>query len=994
MYDFLAKVQENVKKNPNQKILSDDTRIKGITWAQADQVTSKVYQYLQNQGIGRNDFVMICLPRGMQPLLALLGILKNGSAFVIVEDNYAPERIEFIKKDCGSKLVIDSDCWEKILDTDPKEGYEQAEEHDLAFAVYTSGTTGNPKGVLHEYGNIERMIASVAMEGQEPLAVPGDRFALVAPLNFVASLLISFYGFYFSVWNFVVAYATIKNPVSIGLYLMKNRITGTFLTPSLIRRMKAKPAFLKFCIVGSEPANGIYLEGLKIHNFYLMSESGFAVTHFEIDKAYEQTPIGDSEFGHKILLLDEDGQEVPLGEEGEICFENKYARGYMNLPEETQKAFRDGLYHTGDLGYRSKETGLIHICGRLNDMVKINGNRVEPGEIEEVAKKVLGIEWAAARIFDDGRQVYICLYYLDKKLKVDYEITRKALGKYLPYYMLPSYFIQLDSIPLRPNGKMDRKALPAPAMDEYRAAYEAPGDELEKALCDAFAEVLGIENVSIHDDFYQLGGDSMGSMDVLVNSGIKGLTVADIFAGHTPKKIAEIYRKKYPDGVTEDDDERDERSRKMVHPLDPFQSYMIDYQLYTPISTMMNLYSMMKFSKKKLDIHKMAEAIYAALKNHPVFATIFTFNEDGEIVQSYNPDLITFPEIRQISEIEIDIIKDALVRPFKIINNKLYRMELFETETNGYIFFDVHHTIFDGTSLGVIMQDIIKSYYEMPLERDYYYKMLLDREEMIGKEAYLEDKAYFESLYEGEGYSVRPKLDFATRENALGHHFVSMATNEDAMQKVEDTYGISRNAFYGLVTMLTIAAYNHASKVKISWTYNGRDDLSKMNTIGLLLCDLPLAIQLTRKTRIVDLYKDVQEQVAGGIQHSAYPFDLLGSSVVEEDCVCFLYQEDIRDTDGLADLGIETVEVRQNKAASGNILDIEILDGKEGLGLYMDYTASCYKKESIERFTKLFLAIASVLQNNVENEKLTVFDVIRKVQLSTREFAFLNRWIK
>ena len=991
--DFIKKIISNSIEHPDYPILCDDTVPKGISYSQLGAMSGKVYAYLKDLGIGKEDFVLLCLPRSIQPLVAMVGVLRAGAAFVIVEDNYAPERIEFIKKDCGCKTVIDSAAWEKIQLLDPLDGCEEADEHDAAFAVYTSGTTGNPKGVLHEYGNLDRMIESIPMEPGNCLATTEDRFALVAPLNFVASMLITVVGLYHVITNYVVAYSVIKNPLSIGMFIIKNRITGTFLTPSYIRRMKSKPPQLRFCIIGSEPANEVYLEGLTIHNFYLMSESGFAVTHFLIDKKYEQTPVGHSEFGHEILLLDESGNPVPVGEEGEVCFENKYVRGYMNLPEQTAAVFKDGIYHTGDLARRLPDGDLV-ICGRLNDMVKINGNRVEPGEIEGVAKKVLGVDWTAARIFDDGNQVYICVYYL-KNLKIDFEQTRNEMAKYLPYYMLPSYFIHIDQIPLRPNGKMDRKALPAPDVKNYQAEYVAPTNETEEALCASFEKVLKLKRVGINDDFYQLGGDSLASMDVLVSSGIKGLTTADIFAGHTPQKIAELYHKKHPDGVTETDEERDDRARTQPHPLTPFQAFMIDYQMYTPMSTMWNLGSLYRFELGQFDVDKLAQAISTTIKAHPALCSVFSFNEDGEMIQTYKPELAFVPTIEEISEIEFSELKNGLVSPFKVMDARLFRVKLFKTEKYGYLFFDVHHTIFDGTSSKVLMQDIVKAYYDMPLERDYYYLTLTEGEEAANSDTYLEDKKYFEEMYDSKSeYSRRPRLDREARENTLGRIFGELASNEEAMQKLEKKYKITRNAFFALVSMLSIAFYNKDPKVMISWTYNGRDDLKKLSTVGMLLKDLRLSMELTKKTLVKDLYEDIQKQVAAGIAHSAYPYTMLGANVLKDDVLCFLYQEDLRDNaEGMDDFKIEEVEMRRNRSASENILDIELLDGKEGLELMMEYNASCYDLKSMKHYRDIFLAATEALLSLADDENATVIQAIKLISKKVDEFSLFNIWL-
>ncbi len=993
--EFLNKILQNGIDYKDKTLFIDDANPKGITYGQLDVMSGRVYAYLKELGIGKEDFVLLCLPRGIQPLIALCGVLKAGAAFVIVEDNYAPERIEFIKNDCHCKTVIDSSVWDKIQHMEPLAGREEVDEHDAAFAVYTSGTTGNPKGVLHEYGNLDRMLTSVNMTSCDPLAEPEDRFALVAPLNFVASMLILVYSLYYAITLYVVAYSVIKNPLSIGMFIITNRITGTFLTPSYIRRMKSKPPQLRFCIIGSEPANEVFLDGLLIHNFYLMSESGFAVTHFLVDKKYDFTPVGKSEFGHDILLLDEAGNPVGDGEEGEICFENGFVRGYINLPEETEKVFKDHIYHTGDLARRD-ENGNFIICGRMNDMVKINGNRVEPAEIENIAKKVLGIDWAAARVFDDGNQVYICVYYL-KDIKVDFEKTRIEMAKYLPYYMLPSYFIKIDSIPLRPNGKMDRKALPAPDIQNYQAEYVAPTNDTETALCNAFAKVLKLKRVGLHDDFYQLGGDSLASMDVLMESGLKGLTTADIFAGHTPEKIAAIYTKKHPGGVTESDEERDDRAKSVPHPLTPFQAFMIDYQMYTPLSTMWNLGSLYRFEKDQFDIPKLADAVLTTIKAHPALCTVFSFNEDGDMVQTYKPELAEPIRIEKLTEMEFCELKNGLVSPFKIMDSRLYRFKLFETEKAGYLFFDIHHTLFDGTSSKVLMQDIVKAYYDLPLERDYYYLTLAEHEENVNSEGYLEDKKYFEEHYDDKAsFSRRPKIDFDTRENTLGRIFGELASNEDAMKLVEMKYKITRNAFFAFVSMLSIAIYNKDPNVMISWTYNGRDDLKKLSTIGMLLCDLRLSIELGKRVTVKSLYEDVQAQVMAGIEHCAYPYTMLGAnSVVQDDVLCFLYQENLRDNaEGMDDFKIEEVEIRRNRSASENILDIELLDGRDGLELMMEYNASCYKQSSMERYRNIFLATAKALFDLADKENATVIQVIRAVNKAIKERSLFVTWMK
>lgn len=996
--DFIKNFIENAKNNPNRNILADDSIPKGLTFKQVDEISGKVYAYLSEKGIGKEDFVMLCLPRGVKPIVSMIGVWKNGSAFVLVEEDYAPERIEYIRSNCNCKLVINTEVWEEIQTRQPKEGYNETAEHDAAFAVYTSGTTGNPKGVLHEYGNIERMVLSTEMTTCAQLATVEDRFALVAPLNFVASMLIIVYGLKYGIFNYVVAYKTIKNPLLLGMFIMMNGITGTFLTPSHIRKMgdKISSLGLKFCIIGSEPANEVYLDGVTIHNFYLMSESGFAVTHFVIDKLYKQTPVGNSEFGHEILLLDEQGKPVADGEEGEVCFENNFVRGYINLPEETAKAFHDGLYHTGDLA-KKDENGNLIICGRLSDMVKINGNRVEPGEIEGVANKVLKTDWTAARIFDENGKVFIALYHMCKN-SFDEEKVRKEMQLYLPYYMIPAFFIHVDAVPLRPNGKMDRKALPKPNFDDYKEDYVEPRDDIEKALCAAFEKALNMDRIGIHDDFYQLGGDSLASMDVITNSNLKGLTTTHIFRGHTVEKIAELYKE---DALTDDGVDIDEYNKKcMEHdqPLSPEQLYMFDYQLYTPKSTMYNLYQMMKFDTNLIDMQKLAEAIKTSAFNHPGTLTTFFFNEDGEPMQRYSPELWKDIVVEEVSEAELNTIKDTLVQPFKMVNSLMFRCRVFKTEEAGYIFMDVHHTLFDGTSSKVFFGDILKAYFGQELEPDYYYVNLRKRQKDVNSEFYKESKDYFEAKYANKQWQKYPTVDKQSRENNNDEIFYPVNLDEENYKKLLKINSLTPNAFFITANILATAYYNKYKDIMVSWIYNGRSNANELNTVGLLFRNLPVAVSLKTNTRLVDLYAEVVNQINQGIEHSCYPYVEIGRGAVVDDIECVLYQDDLREIGDMPGL-LGEVEIKHNFAASQNILDLEILNSPEGMQVMLDYASSRYNKETIEVYSKIMGAVIKTLIKYVDTDTATVKTALKNVydelgvgNIFSKLFAF--GWLK
>ena len=972
------KLEAHLARRPNSAFLFDEATAKGLTPTQFYELTGRVYAYLKAKGVGREDFVLINLPRGVQPLVAQFGVWRAGAAFALVEDTYAPERIAFIRRDCGCRLELDAAAWDEAMRIEPKDGYEDVDAHDAAYAIYTSGTTGNPKGVLHEYGNLKEAADSLTYQGKE-LVPQDERFALAAPLNFVASVMVFVKIFDLEdAKMFILSYATVKNPMKLALFMLEKRISCTFLTPSYVRALGTKTGpFLKRLFVGSEPANGISPGKLDVNNIYAMSESGFAAGVFKIDRAYDTCPIGRPQFPKRTMLLGEDGQEVAEGETGEFCFENPYVRGYLNLPEETARVFRNGVYHTGDLA-RRLPSGDYVLLGRNTDMVKINGNRVEPAEVEAAVKQVLGVDWCAVRGFEDDEQAFLAAYYTADIPKPDTVATREALSRRLPYYMLPQYFVKIDKAPLKANGKLDRKALPKPDTSDYVSDYVAPRNDTEEALCKAMATALRLKRVGVNDDFYELGGDSLGSMQVITACGLKGLSASEIFRGRTPAKIAELYLARHAHTDGEAFAAKDAKARAVTHPLTAEQAYMVDYQFYTPLSTMYNLFATIRVEKGLFEPERLAAAVTKVLRHHPAFATTFALAEDAEIVQSYHPEIVEDVRVEKMTEFDFQQTKDDFVKPYKIVGTRLYRCRLIETEKAMYLFFDVHHTIFDGTSFKVLMGDIAKAYLGEELEPDYYYLMLQRREEAEGSPFYLESKDYFERTYGGDDWVSQPKVDHETRSNTSGDLARTIDIAQTAMKSVEKAFKVSRNEFFITAFGIAFALHQRARNVKFSWIYNGREDVEAMSTCGLLFRDLPVGFRFTDEMDVRDIYASASEQVAKAIEHSCYPYVDKTLNVVSEDVPYLLYQSDIHDA-GADGMSFEQVDVRQNNAASQTILDAEILDGRDGLRLALHYAASRFERPTVESFADVLVKVCGVLAAHTEQAPLTFADIRDRV---------------
>ena len=263
--------------------------------------------------------------------------------------------------------------------------------------------------------------------------------------------------------------------------------------------------------------------------------------------------MGKNIYGAEIAILDEQGQKVPDGEQGEICFQNMYFRGYINQPQQTEKVLRDGIFHTGDLGCKDSEGNLI-VLGRADDMIKIHGNRVEPGEIEIVAKDVLGVKNIIAKGFKDEGTAFVALYGLASEIgerfsEENLPALRERLGERLPDYMIPTCYMVLDKFPTNANGKVSRKLLPAPKAESPQDGYLPPVTETEAVICQKMAEVLGIRRLGRNSDFYQMGGDSIATIRLVAECDMPGVDISSIYQYPTPQALAA-----YCDGLEDDSD--------------------------------------------------------------------------------------------------------------------------------------------------------------------------------------------------------------------------------------------------------------------------------------------------------------------------------------------------------------------------------------------------------------------------------------------------------
>lgn len=446
-----------VIKTPNRRALVFEPGV-SATFKEMWELSGKIYAYLKSRGIKAEDVVMYCLPRGIELFACMIGTMRAGAAFVLTETGN-DKRTEFIRKDCRCKLYVDESDWNDIIQTEPLEGYEQIRPHSLCYIAYTSGTTSNPKGVLHEYGSLDNAWKSALLDGV-PLFNEEDTFILAVSMNFVSLPLFFALSCAFGFALAIMPYEYKNSREKFYSYVEKVGVNCGYITPSFLRTLLPFQHPWRVCILTSEPADGLFLENTLCYNCYASTESGCLLTIFRLPCKMNPAPVGKSQSDVSVFILGEDDTEVPDGMLGEVCYRNPYVRGYINLPEKTQALIRGGVFHSGDRGKIDINGNLI-LHDRIDEMFKIGGYRIEPDEIANVVRQVSGLSNIVVRGFVYKDLSAIIVFYTDD-IEIDNVSMREQLLNKLPEYMIPTNYIHLDSFPLLENGKLNKLQLLPP----------------------------------------------------------------------------------------------------------------------------------------------------------------------------------------------------------------------------------------------------------------------------------------------------------------------------------------------------------------------------------------------------------------------------------------------------------------------------------------------------------------------------------------------------
>ncbi|WP_258042492.1 non-ribosomal peptide synthetase [Paenibacillus sp. UNC499MF] len=546
-----------------------------ITYAELNRKANRLAWRLKENGVGRDTLVGIMAERSPEMIVGILAILKAGGAFLPIDPSYPEDRIAYMLEDSAANIMLagDRESAQSIMggfkgtvlglgDPFVYTGSENnipgtADADSLAYVMYTSGSTGQPKGVMIEHRSVVRLVKNTNFV----TFGPSDRILLTGALVFDACT--------FEIWGALLnGLQLCIVPESVFLHagkleeaLRTYRITTMWLTSPLFNQLAlTNPALfatLRYLLVGGDVLSPTMIgtvrdacPQLTIINGYGPTENTTFSCCFPIDREYSNIPIGRPIANSTVYVVDASDRLLPVGLQGEICVGGDgLARGYLNREDLTREKFvpnpfRTGetMYRTGDLG-RWLPDGSIEYLGRMDQQVKIRGYRIEPGEIETCLLGHESVQEAFVTVKESAEgQKYLCAYIGTSEYLTPAELKAYLSGR-IPDYMLPSNYVFLQALPLTKNGKIDRRALPEPEQDSLSSSpYAPPRNTKEKLLTGVWESVLGVERVGLDDNFFELGGHSLKAIQLISKAQELGLEIGmhQLFQVQTIRGLSEL----------------------------------------------------------------------------------------------------------------------------------------------------------------------------------------------------------------------------------------------------------------------------------------------------------------------------------------------------------------------------------------------------------------------------------------------------------------------
>ncbi|WP_374004953.1 amino acid adenylation domain-containing protein [Bacillus velezensis] len=714
-----------------------------ITYKELDDWSNKIARALQKRQIGPDAAVGIVIPRSPEQVAAVFGVWKAGGAYVPIDPEYPEERKQYIISDSGTALLLTAHgaieqvpdrfngevlALEDIQEQDASPVQSLSAPEDLAYIIYTSGTTGRPKGVMVEHRSV-----SQTLQWRSGFYDLNEKDTILQLFSF------SFDGFVTSMFTplisgakaAVLAEDEARDILAIKHYLASYRITHMIIVPVLYRTLldvlePGDAESLRIVTLAGEAVDqNIISRSLSVcphtelANEYGPTENSVATTAARHIEQSENITIGRPIEHSHVYILNGDHPQ-PIGVTGELCISGSgLARGYRNLPKQTAQAFVQDpfqknrrMYRTGDLA-KWLPDGTLQYIGRIDEQVKIRGYRVELKEIESALTGIKGVKEAAVTAHTaSAGQTELCAYIVTEE-GTESETVQQALRNEMPAYMVPAFFETLEALPVTPNGKLDRRALPEPRKKAHTGqAFTEPESDMEKELSAIWSEVLGTENIAADQSFFELGGDSIKALQVSarLHQAGKQIAVKDIFSRPTIRELAPYVRT--------------ERQPVSQAPAEGEVKWSpIHKWFFTQDMKEANHFnqSVMLTRANSIDEEALRKTLKAITVHHDALRLVCIKDEEKGLLLFNRPADLADEQLYSLTILEMEgdehekerFVKRRvaeLQRNMDLENGPLVQAGLFRSEAEDYLFLTVHHLAVDGISWRILLEDLASAY--------------------------------------------------------------------------------------------------------------------------------------------------------------------------------------------------------------------------------------------------------------------------------------------
>jgi tyrocidine synthetase III len=979
--------------------------------------------------------ISIRVEPSLETIIGIIGILKSGSAFLPIDAYQANNRSIDLIKDSGSKLLLTQEHLKAdilhdgdtiIIDKIKPEKQEiknpNVKATELLYIIYTSGSTGKPKGVQISNKNMlnyYKWFTGIVDLSSKDKGLLTTSFAFDAIYTQLISLLLEGGEIHIIPKNIYL------QPSLLIDYSNDNKITILKMTPTLFNMVVNDPNFtykkwkdVRFLMLGGEAILSEDVEKLhkllpemKIMNHYGPTETtiGSIAQYIEDIESFKKRPtIGKPINNTKVYILGKSLELLPCNVAGELCISGDgVSMGYLNRPELTEEKFikspfnpEEILYKTGDLA-RWLPDGNIEYLGRIDQQVKIRGNRVEPGEIETTLGKYEKIKEAIVIARGEAGNKYLCAYIVSKE-KLEISELRLYLSQSLPDYMIPSYFVWLESIPLTPNGKIDRKLLPEPDFGSTNE-YIAPVNEIENFLVTIWSEVLGIEKgkISTNANFFELGGHSLKAMVLVSRINKKfevDLPLKEMF---NLKDIQSI--SKYIKGSSKKEFISIKPvEKKEYYKLSSPQKRLYMIQAMDAGSVAYNMPQVIPLPEG-LTFEKLESILNEILCRHESLRSSFLMLAD-EPFQKVQKNIHLNLELYEIAEEkDLENLRERFIRPFDLSKAPLIRAGFVKISySKSLLLLDKHHIISDGVSETVLRDEfmyMIKGDRFPPLKLQYK-----DYAHWQNSNAYrslvLQQEKFWVNKYSSEIPILEMPLDYSrpTIQSNEGYSF-HFIIGKDKKRQLNDLARKNNATLY----MVLLAIYNillsrlsGLEDMIVGTPVAARRHSNLERIIGIFINTLAIRTFPNGKKWFLEFLQEVKEEVLQAFENQEYQFeDLIDKISIKRDTsrnplfdVMFVLQNQTDRHDAIMDMAEGAIYSGGYQSAK---FDMELagIEKGENLLFTLNFCTKLFKPETVKRFITYFTNIINEVISNPDI-KISEIEILSEEEKSQLLYEFNN----